>query len=698
MQDNFDIPNLLQKETMKIKLNKNIFVSIGIGLVILIVLGFFTFYYIAPFGAQVVYNFTSSDKDKISNLNGAQPSESINNNATGTLTIPEQTIRQNIVTFNLKLLSNNIQGVWVNLKFKGDPNELKIGVKGSIDDPYLYKSLYNKILEDLKDLRIDNGLAFWQKENNFKTFADFAKKPPTDKLIATYFFEPFEIYAYQPVNSATGEFSSNKSLRGTHELLIKVDKSPLNINIEKQDQNMYKGPDVLSIQVYKDDKLLVTKEVPDDGIVDATNLMLQPQEAKLELNDIEPGVYRLLLLDESTHSDVRISSIKINQKNVIFNSPVFIVNSKPTKLFTNSLQINALTYHSEGLQTLKINGTKDFEIAKIGVNYQINLGENTNQNQITTASKLNEIDIPQNDLSIKGDGVFTFDKNSFFNPNPLNSVDLTSVTDTSSLDYIIADYQKAKKDGDWNIAQVYIDPKDINIDGDKLYFSLESPGLSQSGGEIAIGSLEVTVNKPGWFNSSSNNSINNLSPIVATATKESEGFFGDIWNSTTTFFGGIWNGTANFFTGLWPFGPLPPSGSGERKGQQQEITPTPTLGPTNTPTPTPTLKEKLKITVQNGGGIVGIAAKYADLFKKAGFKNVETGDSPSAYENATISVNQGEEAELEPTVTEIEAIMNQDYAIVNRITTADRGNINIILGEISKPTPTGSPIPTIKPK
>jgi len=82
---------------------------------------------------------------------------------------------------------------------------------------------------------------------------------------------------------------------------------------------------------------------------------------------------------------------------------------------------------------------------------------------------------------------------------------------------------------------------------------------------------------------------------------------------------------------------------------------------TSEPHPTPTLKQRLKISVQNGGGTPGIASKYADLLKKAGFKNVESGNSSSADKNATISINKDEAAELESTVTEIETIMNQDY-------------------------------------
>jgi len=671
MQDKFDIPKL-PLDTRKMKLNKNILTLIGIVFVILLVLGFFGFQYIAPFGAQVVYQFTSSDKDKISILKRAESSENIDNNATNTLTIPTQTIRKNIVTFNLKLLSKKIDGVWVNLKFKGDPKELKIGVKGELKGKYTYQPLYQRFLESIKQEKFSD-LLFWQKEKKYKNFLEFAKIPPLGKIIAVYDFDPTEIFSYTSPNTTQGEFTLNTILRGTHEMLVRVDNSPLTIDVKKQDQNLYKGPDALSIEVYKENKLIIKKEIPDDGIADANNLRLQPQEAKVELDNIENGIYRISLLDKSKGGDVRINSIKINQKGVVFSPPIFIIDDRPTTIFTDSSQVNARTDHAQGLQTLKISGGKSLEIAKVGTNYRINLNENISQKQATKAASLNQkltqIDIPKNDLSIKGDGVFTFDKNSYFNPNPLNSTDISGITDTGSIDYVIARYQKVKKDGDWNIAQVYFDPKDINIDGDKLYFSLESPGLSQAGGEIAISSLEVTVNKPGWFNSANNNSINNPTSIT-TATKKSAGLLDRI---------------VNFFKSLWPFG----------KGEQNKQTPASKTS--SLPTPTPTLKERLQITVQNGGGALGIATKYADLIKQEGFKNVTSGNSSNLdYKNATISFNKDQGKELDSIISKIEATINQDYKIVKRITTANKDNINIILGEIPTPTPTASPSATIK--
>jgi hypothetical protein len=277
--------------------------------------------------------------------------------------------------------------------------------------------------------------------------------------------------------------------------------------------------------------------------------------------------------------------------------------------------------------------------------------------------------IPESDLIIRGDGFFSTSKESFFNPTPLNSVDLSAIPSADSVNYIVANYQKVERDGDWNIAQVYIDPKDINIDGNKLYFSLESPGLSQSGGEIAISSLEVTVNKPGWFDSSKQN----VTP-TATVTKKGEGLLSRI---------------VTFFKNLWPFG--------KNQGKLNEVKSS-SAGEKPSPTPSPALKERLKISVQNGGGAVGIAAKYANLLKQEGFKNVNTGNAVNSdFKNAAISFNKNQAKELDSTISEIEAIINKDYKIVNRATIADKNNINIILGQLPTPTPTSPLTPTASP-
>jgi len=110
----------------------------------LLIIIFFAFRFFTPLGAVVKYQFNSIlDSDKLSKIKGSEETSSFKPGENGVLQIPQQIIRQSVVTFNLKLITKPIEGVWVNLKFKGNPKEIKIGVRGSEKEKYQYLPLYN---------------------------------------------------------------------------------------------------------------------------------------------------------------------------------------------------------------------------------------------------------------------------------------------------------------------------------------------------------------------------------------------------------------------------------------------------------------------------------------------------------------------------------------------------------------------------
>jgi len=134
-----------------------VFIAIGAAIV-----AFFLFRYLTPFGLMVKYQFNSQQNiDKVSKIKGAQSTETFQPGQNGVLQIPQQVIRQNAATFNLKLVSKPIEGVWVNLRFKGNPKEIKIGVRGSEKEKYLYQPLYNQILES-SDWNKIKGLGYFR--------------------------------------------------------------------------------------------------------------------------------------------------------------------------------------------------------------------------------------------------------------------------------------------------------------------------------------------------------------------------------------------------------------------------------------------------------------------------------------------------------------------------------------------------------
>jgi hypothetical protein len=146
-----------------------------------------------------------------------------------------------------------------------------------------------------------------------------------------------DITTVNPFNQESEQlFSINTPLRGTHTLYIKVDRKPFILNISKQDLNTYKGADPMTVEIYKESDKIYQKDIPDDGIVEASNISLQSQKINIRIDNPELGIYKVLLNDESKKSEVLISKIETNQPNFIFSSPVTFLGSSSTNLWTNS--------------------------------------------------------------------------------------------------------------------------------------------------------------------------------------------------------------------------------------------------------------------------------------------------------------------------------------------------------------------------
>lgn len=87
------------------------------------------------------------------------------------------------------------------------------------------------------------------------------------------------------------------------------------------------------------------------------------------------------------------------------------------------------------------------------------------------------------------------------------------------------------------------------------------------------------------------------------------------------------------------------------------VTPTPTPSPSKTPTPKPTSnpvdsstgldRSTLTVSVQNGSGVAGAAAKASDFLKSLGYDVTSTGNADNEnYQNVTIQVKNSKSSFL----------------------------------------------------
>lgn len=626
-----------------------VLIAIGVAAALL----FLLYKYYAPFGKVVSYTFTSK-------LPGAKETTTFPTSPNNTLKIPSQLIQTSQVRFSVNLLSQKVSSINAKLRFKKNTKEILMGVRGNETDNFAYQPLYQSQLQALTLPETHEGdLTLWQKEKTFSNLGDFVKNVSPEKKIAAYFVNADKLSLLKPSEIKDTKTVITSQLRGTHTLLIRVDKAPLIIQVTKQDFNSYEGEDKVKIVVSKEGKIVGEQTINDDGITTASNLKMQPQEGVVTVKDINPGLYQLDITAEGKGGDSFVSKIEVNQQKVVFKNYFFAIGNKTTLLWTDAKKVNITTWHPEGLQTVKLNNDIDLKITEVNKKYVFDLEALSKKNQVD----LFQLEFPKNDLVVNYDGYIVLNKDNYFNPDIIKSIPLSSLENLDETDYVISTYQKAKQDGDWLVAEANFDPKDIKVSGDKLYFSLEMPDLAKYGGGLEIDSLEIDVKSEGVLSKAANDKKEEAKP-TSPATKKP-----NVFSRFFTWVGERLSAVKGFFSGIIAKFP-------GKKPTNAKPTPTPAkpspsaspkpTAPTATPSPTAN-KYDLLVRVLNGGSEKGAAASAAAILKNNGFTNVNAGNA-DRFDYAGVTIRHRKE---DGSIADrIEALLKKEYGTVTKTLSA----------------------------
>ncbi len=664
---------MLKKDRVKL-------LSVIGGLVGLIIIFLLAYRFIAPFGKIVNFRFTSK-------LPGSQQATvfSPGPEKGSILQIPTQIITTSKSKIQLKLPQGKVETIKTALKFKPNINEVIIGVRGNEKDNFFFQPLYRDVFRDLNWNQVkEAGFTLWQRQGQYKTIHDFISNPPLDKKIAFYYLDKDK---FQELQSEDNKKDKNAktiietSLRSSHSLLIRVDQSPLIIKVAKQDMNGYDGEDKLKITVSKDGKNLAEKTIADDGIVDASRLKLKPQEETITLENINPGIYDVNLIDESGKADVLITKIEINQTKAVFKNNIFPLGNSQTTLWTDISDLNVVTVHDAGLQTIKLDDQYDLKIEQIDKRYEFDLADLTGSK---LDGKIHKLVILKNDLMINGNGYFSFSKEAFFLPGIVKGEELNNLANLDNVDYILTSYNPPQKEGDWMTAEAYFNLQDIKVDGDTLYFSLEVPQIAKYGGQLEIDYLDISL---GTKEALEKIKIKEEKSADNQVEKQNMVQKGKTW------LGAKWNQLTNWVSNTWQkvFKKTPKEEANkeelktDNKGAititNTKPSPTPSPSPSPKPSPSPAPKEKITnfVRILNGGAGQGGAGEFAKVLLGAGFTNVtaETADKTD-YKNAIIKYRQ----EDEKVAAKLEELLKKDYKVIDmqKIATTS-AEIVVIIGE-----------------
>lgn len=604
-------------------------------------------------------------KIKISNPFSSKVSQNIQTGSKsedGYLLIPAQIITAPVVRFTVDVGPKQIESVTARLKFKPGPKEIKLGIRGSENDQFVYQSLYQKLLQDSDWSQIDNsGSILYQKNKNYDSLAKLVAEPPDKSKIASYFVDKSVLIQGNPEDSSdlkqAKPISVKTGLRGTHTFIVRVDSVPFTFKISKQDINAYEGEDKFSVSIVRDGRLIEKKLIPDDGFTGRENLKKEPQSAEFTFDQLDPGIYEIVAKSESYGDDVGITSIETNQSKMVITNKVFPLYGKPVVLYTNSSPVTIRAVHRGSVQTVKLDDSISLELENASKNYVFDLEKLVPDKKV---GELYKLEIPKTDVIVDSAGYFSFSSEQYFSPEVIKTTDLNTVTSLDEIDYILTSVQKAKKEDDWLVSEITFDGKNIEMDDNqKLYFALEIPDLQKDNSGLEIKSFEVEVSIPGIFADKSSQA-NPEKPTLLTRIGAIPGqigsFFGGKYQSLKAFIGNTYNRLFH-------------------KNQP----PTDTNAPAAQPSASPTSENVKSVTIKvlNGGAASGAAKKYADLIEAAGYSNVETGNAEASASGALITYpTPSEEA-----AKKIEDILKAEYTLIQKTVDNQKKEITVTIGK-----------------
>jgi len=392
-----------------------------------------------------------------------------------------QSIISEPVYFDLKL-PRPFKKAKVEITYQNDNLPFfQIGAQASpYEWEYQLKPLENQYLDRIDWPKIqENGVTLFQREKKFDTIDDFLKNLPDYNKIVVYNYKldrDFRIPNYKP----GGGLEIEKTIRGRHNLYTYLENEPLDFTFLVQDINRHPGPDSLEIIVYRRDEEIYRTTLPDDGITDDSGKPSEKREVRVILTDLTPGVYKIEL---KAGDDIFIRKIKSKEHLLILQDRLYLtdneeykdslsdIETSPSTIYTNGRRLVLETPHQKSVQTLKINND-NFKLEEAHKPFIYKVFHDQPKDILTS------IYLPKNDIIIETSGLFSFSKESFFNPfitSFKENLDLNAL----GINYIITSYQSPKKEDNWKIAITDFDLSSLYFKNNSLRFIFSIPGIEK---------------------------------------------------------------------------------------------------------------------------------------------------------------------------------------------------------------------------
>ncbi|MDA3840134.1 MAG: hypothetical protein PF572_03515 [Patescibacteria group bacterium] len=311
------------------------------------------------------------------------------------------------------------------------------------------------------------GVSLFVNPNNASSTYDsvdsFLANPPATREIAIYDYDLDIDYVLENYASSSGIKVFETDLRGPYQILAYIDNEDLYFDFSFIDVNKNKDDDEININLYFEDQLIDSGHLDDDGVKDDSGENSGLRNLRFDLVNMPKGVYKIEL---RVGDDIVTKSIETKQNKLSFLNKIWISdeNISDFSVFTDSNIIYAQTSNPSSVQEIQF-ATSTFI-----------LGETFRQFSQELEASTTELIFEKGDIILAGNGVFSFNFDSLLNPN-IKKIDSSFDLRNTEINYILADYEKPEKSGDYFTKEIKIDLAGAYRENSKYSFLISIPGL-----------------------------------------------------------------------------------------------------------------------------------------------------------------------------------------------------------------------------